>query len=158
MEDPLHFLTARSLPGNFFINFRISTRLEAVSFQTDFILNSFLLHSQKGCLVCLHMPLSQPFPKSNNPKDCCQVILRLVITRQPRRIIKFECGPIRTLKSMSRHQNFNVLFWTPLIFFDVTSRYGFFQKILNEITGMRRCTILNENPIFSLIDLINGKK
>ena len=49
-------------------------------------------------------------------------------------------------------------FWRPLIFFDVTSRYGFFPKIWNEITGMGRCTILNENPIFSWIDLINGRK
>ena len=48
-------------------------------------------------------------------------------------------------------------FWRPLIFFDVTSQYGFFQKILNKITGMGRCTILNKNPIYLWIDLFNGR-
>ena len=36
-------------------------------------------------------------------------------------------------------------FWRLLIFFDITLRYGFFQKILNEITDMERCIILKSS-------------
>ena len=47
-------------------------------------------------------------------------------------------------------------FWRALII--LMSRYGFFQKILNEIAGLGCCTILNENLIFLWIGLINGRK
>ena len=75
MEDPLHSLTARSLLENSFIDFRISTRVEAHSFQTNLFLKSSLLHFQKGCLICLHILSSWSYPRSNNPKDYCLVIL-----------------------------------------------------------------------------------
>ena len=76
MENSLHSLTARNLLVNSFIDFRISTRFAAHSFQTDFI---------------FEIISSSLIPEV--------IIQRIAV-----------CW-----------------FWRPLIFFDVTSRHGFFQ-------------------------------
>ena len=71
----MHSLTAWSLLENSFIDFRISTRVVAHFFQTNLFLKSSLLHFQKGCLICLRILSSWSYPRSNNPKDYCLVIL-----------------------------------------------------------------------------------
>ena len=72
-----HIETARSLLANSFIDFQISTSLRCIPVKPTLFLKSSLLQIQKWCLVCLHILSSQPYSRSNNPKDCCLVILEV---------------------------------------------------------------------------------
>ena len=69
----MHSSTARTLLENSVIGFRISTRFQAHSFQTDFIFEIISSSLSKG--VFSLPSYTFVLTRRNNPKECCLVIL-----------------------------------------------------------------------------------
>ena len=74
MEKPSHSFTARSMPGNFFIAFRISLVLLVHFPKPTLFLKLILPFFQKGYLTYLYTLLFSLCSRNNSPEGFCVVI------------------------------------------------------------------------------------